>query len=64
MKCNLQTVLDRKGISQRKLAKDTGIGKNIISELCRNKANSVSFVMMTRICNALECDLAEIFPDE
>ena len=43
------------------LSQQTGIRYNTINSLVNNKTESVKFEIIDKVCDALECDVAEIF---
>ncbi|KAF6620498.1 helix-turn-helix transcriptional regulator [Paenibacillus sp. CMAA1739] len=56
----LSHILDRKGISNRELARRTGIRPATINSLCNNTAKQLSFDNLATICEVLDIDLDEI----
>lgn len=57
---NLDKLLKEKNISQRELARRTGIRQPTISEMCLNKTKSLPLVNLDLICEELDCDIADI----
>lgn len=60
MKITLNQVLEDKGISQNQLAKDTGISVETIRNFKNNKTLRVSFDVLEKICNYLNCDVENV----
>lgn len=60
MKITLNQVLEDKGISQNQLAKDTGISVETIRNFKNNKTSRVSFDVLEKICNYLNCDVENV----
>lgn len=56
----LNQVLEDKGISQNQLAKDTGISVETIRNLKNNKTTRISFDVLERVCNYLECGVEDV----
>lgn len=64
MKVILQDTLKKKGISQYKLAKLTGIAASTINKLCNNQTTSIDFNTLQKICVVLECETSDILQVE
>lgn len=64
MKVILQDTLNKKGISQYKLAKLTGIAASTINKLCKNQTTSIDFNTLQKICDALKCGTSDILQIE
>lgn len=60
MKITLNQVLDRKGISQNQMAKDTGISTSTLRNLNHNRTTRISFDILEKICMYLECGISDI----
>lgn len=56
----LDNQLKTKGISQRELARKTGIRHPTISDMCLNTSRSLPLDNLDKICIALDCDLSDI----
>ena len=63
MKCNLQAVLDLRGVSQTEISKRTGIGRTTISRMCRGKMQRVDADVVATLCKELKCQVSDIFLD-
>jgi len=61
VKVRLQEILDEKGVSQRKLAKEIGTRAATINRLCNEGVNTVYLDMLDKICEYLEIDIKELF---
>ena len=60
MKVTLDKVLKEKGLTAYKLAKKVDISAYNISQLAKNKTNSISFATLEKLCAALECNITDI----
>lgn len=60
MQILLNQILDKKGISQNQLAKDTGISASSIRNLNHNKTTRISFDVLEKICHYLDCGVEDI----
>ena len=60
MKIMLNQVLEDKGISQNKMAKDTGISTTTLRNLNHNRTTRISFDVLERVCNYLECEVEDV----
>ena len=60
MKVILKETLEKQGKSQYWLAKETGIAQSTLSNLCANKTSKIDFLVLQKICNALDCDITDI----
>lgn len=56
----LQDLLDEKKISQRQLAKRTGIRQAFISDFSNNKIDHLPLKNLVKICEELECSIDQI----
>lgn len=63
---NLQRLRKAAGLSQSQLAKLTGINVQVLQQYERGarELNGAKLVTLLKICNALECRLADIITDE
>ena len=64
MKVILKETLEKQGKSQYWLAKETGITPANLSKLCANKTTKVDFIVLQKICDALNCDISDILSKE
>ena len=60
MKIMLDQLLDNKGISQNKMAKDTGIAVSTLRNLNHNRTTRISFDVLETICAYLNCGIEDI----
>ena len=60
MKIILNQVLEDKGISQNKMAKDTGISTATLRNLNHNRTTRISFDILEKICIYLDCGVEDI----
>ncbi|WP_374724222.1 helix-turn-helix domain-containing protein [Calidifontibacillus erzurumensis] len=60
IKIQLQELLDKKGISQRTLAKETNIRQETINRMCNNNSVYLRIDHLDKICDFLNCSLDEI----
>ena len=56
----LNQILEDKGISQNQLAKDTGISVETIWNFKNNKTTRISFDVLEKVCNYLECEVDDV----
>lgn len=60
MKVMLNQLIDSKGISQNQISKDTGISVATLRNLNHNKTTRISFDVLEKICNYLNCGVEDI----
>jgi putative transcriptional regulator len=60
IKIHLSKILGEKRISQAELSRQTGIGKNAISEMYNEFLERINLDYLDLICEALECDISDI----
>ena len=60
MKIILNQVLEDKGISQNKMAKDTGISVTTLRNLNHNRTTRIRFDILEKICIYLDCGVEDI----
>ncbi len=60
MKIMLDQILNKKGISQNQLAKDTGISVSTLRNLNHNRTTRISFDVLEKICIYLSCNVGEL----
>ncbi len=60
MNITLNQILENKGISQNQLAKDTGISVETIRNFKNNKTTRISFDILEKICNYLDCGVEDV----
>lgn len=56
----LNQILEDKEISQNQLAKDTGISVETIRNFKNNKTSRISFEILEKICNYLDCSVEDV----
>ncbi len=64
MKVTLNEILEQKGISQNKIAKDTGISTTTLRNLNHNRTTRISFDILEKICIYLNCGVEDILSVE
>jgi putative transcriptional regulator len=71
MFCRLAVLMAEKDtrLSQRKLAKDTGLSTNTINKLFHNEIDRVDRTTLEALCNYFSCDVGDLLtmrevPDE
>ena len=65
--CNLSILRKQRSLRQTDLSKMTGISQKALSELETGKSKGVSFSTLTKLCDALEVSIDQLFdlaPDE
>jgi putative transcriptional regulator len=60
MKVMLNEILQNQGISQNKIAKDTGISTTTLRNLSHNRTTRISFDILEKICIYLNCGIEDI----
>lgn len=60
IKLTLDTALKNKNITRYELAKRTGIQYQIIDKYYKNVVKRYDSYILERICNALDCNIADI----
>jgi putative transcriptional regulator len=60
IRLRLNEIIKERGISQRELARLTGLRPNTISHLCSDKVNSAYFETLETICRALDIDIKDL----
>lgn len=61
VKNHLSKLLGERRYSQAELARVTGIRPGTVSELFRDQADRISFDHLNKICEALDCSVADVF---
>lgn len=64
VRIHIQKLLDDKGMSQRELAKLTGIKQPTINKMCQNTLLHFPLDSLDIICEVLECDLCDVLSRE
>ena len=64
MKVILKETLEKQGKSQYWLSKETGISASALSNMCANKTTKIDFIVLQKICNALDCDVNDVISVE
>jgi len=62
VKIDLETLLD--GRSLYWLAKTSGIPYSTVHKVARNKTDGISFVVLEKLCDALECEPCQLIVRE
>jgi DNA-binding Xre family transcriptional regulator len=62
--CNLKAILNRKGWSQYRLQKESGITAPTISALYKRSSKLYSARVLSRLCWTLECKLGDLLEYE
>lgn len=61
IRLKLRELLNERGISQKELAKMSGIRESTISEMCRNARSGVNFTHLSKVAEALNIsDITEL----
>lgn len=60
VKVTLNELLDKKGISQNQMAKDTGISASTLRNLNHNRTTRISFDILEKICQYLGCGVSDV----
>lgn len=56
----LRSLLERKDMTQSKLARRTGIRPSTISDICNNNADFIKIDFLNRILNVLKCGVNDV----
>lgn len=59
--CHLKRLLNREGISQQELYRQTGIRPQTITNLCNNSFQSFPVHVTDLLCRRLNCSVEELF---
>ncbi len=60
MKIMLNQILENKGISQNQMSKDTGISVTTLRNLNHGRTMRISFEVLEKICQYLDCSVEDI----
>lgn len=60
IRLNLDCLLESRGITRYELSKRTGIQYSIIDKYYKNKIVRYDSELLLRICNALDCGIADL----
>ena len=60
IKIYLHSILQQRGWTQRDLSKKTAVREATISEMCNNCIARINVIHLSRICEALECEVEDI----
>ena len=61
IRCNLSEILGRRRIKMTELAEKAGLAYGTVLSLYHERAKGVTFEVMDKICEALECQPGELF---
>lgn len=61
IKSRLKILLAEHDMSQKMLAEKTGVLPNTISKICNNEIVRVPIDAIDKICEALDCEVGELF---
>ena len=64
IKCRLRVLLAEREINQKELAAMTGIQPMTINKLYNNNIVRVPLDAVDKICEALQCDISDLFKRE
>jgi putative transcriptional regulator len=64
IKIKLKEILKERGISQRELARLTGLRPNTISHLCSVQVDRVYLSTLEKVCKVLNIDIQELIEVE
>ena len=60
IKINLEEVIQRKGLSKNKVANRAQMQRTQFNNYCKGNIQRVDLAILTRICSALDCQVADI----
>lgn len=58
---NFQSLLKQKNLKISKISKDTGISRTTLTDLYYNRKISITFSIVEKLCNYLNCNIEDIF---
>ncbi|WP_062048670.1 helix-turn-helix transcriptional regulator [Bacillus sp. JCM 19034] len=58
---NLKSVMKKQGYNITKLSNDSGLHRNIISNIINNKTNGIDYSTIDKLCKALNCQVGDLF---
>ena len=61
VKCHLSRLLGEKRMKMSELTAKTGLAQNTVISLYHERAKGVTFEVVEKICNALDCDISDLF---
>jgi putative transcriptional regulator len=64
IKIKLKEILKERGISQRELARLTGLRPNTISHLCSDQVDRIYLSTLVKVCKVLDIDIQELIEVE
>jgi putative transcriptional regulator len=64
IKIKLKEILKERGISQRELARLTGLRPNTISHLCSDQVDKIYLPTLEKVCKVLDIDIQELIEVE
>lgn len=57
---DITSLMKKKGISKNSLCRMTGIAYNALQRYCKSEIKRVDLDVISRICEALECEISDI----
>jgi len=67
LKLNIETILEKRGISKNKVCKDLDIPRSNFNRYCRNEFQRIDVLLVCKLCHYLNIeigDLIEYLPPE
>lgn len=64
IKIKLRVLLAEHEMTQKELAKKTGIRVTTISDMCNNKSKHIPLDTLDILCNFFDCDITDILKHE
>ena len=61
IKNNLSKLMGEKRINMAELHRMTGLSPNVIFKIYHDKAKQIGFKTIAKLCEALECDVGDLF---
>ena len=58
--CNLERILARRHLSQRALARTSGVHRTTIARLCRDEWTKLDRVVLDNLCEALRIPIGQL----
>jgi putative transcriptional regulator len=60
IRTRIKVLIAERDLTQEKLAQGSGVAFGTINRLSQNKIKGVSFDVLEKLCNYLECELSDI----
>lgn len=58
---NFHNIISQKKLKISKISKDTGISRTTLTDLYYNRKTGITFSVIEKLCNYLNCNIDDIF---